>query len=168
MTQSEFRKCLVVNQSGDCWFLYRFIESLRNKLHILYPLHQNATTFESAKKTVGDTMYIYYPGEFNYREICPILTCFCLLFFYYYFSVRKIELVKSKLGMAIAVVATVLFSLSMTFGVCFFFGLTLSLQVCKHSPLSNFYKLIIFNLTGKGDISLFSNISGTWERAGPN
>jgi hypothetical protein len=44
-----------------------------------------------------------------------------------YFSVRKIELVKSKVGMAFSAVVTVLASLSMSIGLCFFFGLTLTL-----------------------------------------
>lgn len=103
--------------------------SLRYKLQKLYPLHQNTSTFSSVNSLYNETIHIHYPGDFNYREICPIATTFCLLFIYYYFSVRKIELVKSKIGMAFAVVTTVLFSLSMTLGVCFFFGLTFSLQV---------------------------------------
>lgn len=52
---------------------------------------------------------------------------FVALFFYVYFSVRKIELIKSKIGMAFSACFTVLSSLAMTVGVCFFFGLTLSL-----------------------------------------
>lgn len=58
----------------------------------------------------------------------PLVVCYIALFLYYYFSVRKIEFMKSKIGMAFTAVATVVCSLSMTLGLCFFFGLTLSLQ----------------------------------------
>lgn len=53
---------------------------------------------------------------------------FFALFLYVYFSVRKIELVKSKIGMAFSASVTVVASLSMSVGLCFFFGLTLSLS----------------------------------------
>lgn len=53
---------------------------------------------------------------------------FLALFLYVYFSVRKIELVKSKIGMAFSACITVVASLSMSVGLCFFFGLTLSLS----------------------------------------
>lgn len=111
-------------------FLFsRFISGLRHKLQTLYPLHQNLNlTTESASKIYNETVYIYYPGEFNYNEFFPVATAFLLLFVYYYFSVRKIELIKSKIVMAFTVVLTVLSSLAMTFGICFFFGLTFSQQ----------------------------------------
>lgn len=50
------------------------------------------------------------------------------MFVYYYFSVRKIDFIKSRFGLAFTAVMTVLGSLAMTMGVCFFFGIGLSLQ----------------------------------------
>lgn len=51
-----------------------------------------------------------------------------MLFLYIYFSVRKIEPVKSKIGIAFSAVITILSCLCMSIGVCFFFGLTVSLN----------------------------------------
>ncbi|KAK4879556.1 hypothetical protein RN001_007702 [Aquatica leii] len=102
-----------------------FVSGLRRKLQTLYPLHQNLTQDASL---YNDTAYVYYPGEFNYNEFFPVATAFFLLFLYYYFSVRKIELINSKIAMAFTVLLTVLTSLGMTLGICFFFGLTFSLQ----------------------------------------
>ena len=53
---------------------------------------------------------------------------FLALFVYVYFSVRKIELIKSKFEVAMCATFTVIASLSMSVGICFFFGLTLSLS----------------------------------------
>lgn len=67
---------------------------------------------------------------------------FFALFFYVYFSVRKIELIKSKVGVAFSATITVISSLSMTVGICFFFGLTLSLSGKEVFP----YLVIIVGL----------------------
>jgi hypothetical protein len=73
-----------------------------------------------------EILHIYYPGQFNVREFIPLTVTYFILFLYMYFSVRKIELVRSKVGMAFSAVVTVLASLSMSVGLCFFFGLTLT------------------------------------------
>lgn len=104
----------------------RFVEGLRKKLYKLYPLYNNDTP--EVIQSNNDTVLIQYPGEINYLEFVPITLAFVILFCYYYFSVRKIEVIRSKLTMTCAVVITVLGSLVMTLGICFFFGLTLSLQ----------------------------------------
>ncbi|GLV41628.1 SREBP cleavage activating protein [Carabus blaptoides fortunei] len=112
-----------------------YITGLKHKLASLYPLHQTNRSAED-NSTAGpsvdeDIMYIYYPGVINYVELVPLSLAFLILFFYIYFSVRKIELIKSKIGMAFAAVVTVLGSLFMSVGLCFFFGLTLSMQQGK-------------------------------------
>lgn len=107
-------------------FSFRFIVGLREKLTALYPLYQNST--KSLASSSNDTVMIKYPGEINYLELVPIFFSFILLFLYYYFSVRKIELIKSKLGMAFTATFTVFCSLTMTMGICFFFGLTLNFE----------------------------------------
>ncbi|XP_018574713.1 sterol regulatory element-binding protein cleavage-activating protein [Anoplophora glabripennis] len=105
-----------------------FIVGLHEKLTTLYPLHQNST---KSPPSSADTVMIKYPGEINYLELVPICVSFILLFLYYYFSVRKIELIKSKLGMAFTATFTVFCSLTMTMGICFFFGLTLNFEEGK-------------------------------------
>ncbi|XP_006568073.1 sterol regulatory element-binding protein cleavage-activating protein isoform X2 [Apis mellifera] len=104
-----------------------FIKGLQYRLKNYYHLHQ----IESENTTnisTDEILHIFYPGEFNYSDFFPLMTTFFVLFFYIYFSVRKIELVKSKVGIAFGATVTVIGSLSMTVGVCFFFGLTLSLS----------------------------------------
>lgn len=87
-------------------------------------------------------MHIYYPGEFNYYEFIPLIVAFILFFIYIYFSVRKIEFVKSKAAMAFSAVITVMLCLCMSVGICFFFGLTLSLQGKEVFP----YLIILIGL----------------------
>lgn len=61
---------------------------------------------------------------------------------YVYFSVRKIEFIKSKFGLAACAVLTIAGSLSMSMGVCFYFGFSLSLQGKEIYP----YLVIIVGL----------------------
>lgn len=99
---------------------------LRRKLEALYPLHQQNVT--NAPENISDIVYIHYPGVVNYIEFVPLTVAFFMLFFYIYFSLRKIEIIKSKVGIAFAAVVTVAGSLSMSLGLCFFFGLPFSMQ----------------------------------------
>lgn len=118
-----------------------FIKGLQHRLKSYYHLHQtqndNATYIP-----MDETLHILYPGEFNYSDFFPLMMTFFALFFYVYFSVRKIELVKSKIGIAFSATVTVIGSLSMTVGICFFFGLTLSLSGKEVFP----YLVIIVGL----------------------
>lgn len=100
-----------------------FLQTLRQKLVQLYPLNQH---IENTRRS--SIMYIYYPGEFNWLEFMPLCAAFILLFVYVYFSVRKIDVIRSRFVLALSAVITVLSSLMMSLGVCFFFGLTISLQ----------------------------------------
>ncbi|CAG9864006.1 unnamed protein product [Phyllotreta striolata] len=107
----------------------QFIEGLKEKLSTVYPLYQDTNRIIESK--LNDTILIEYPEEINYIEVVPLFTAFVLLFLYYYFSVRKIEIIKSKLGMAFTATFTVFCNLTMTMGICFFFGLTLNYEGCK-------------------------------------
>lgn len=105
-------------------FFLRYIESLKQKLLSIYPTQQKLNLTQNSM----EINLIYYPGEFNYYEFVPLCMAFFGLFLYIYFSVRKIEFVKSKVGLAISAVVSVAASLIMSIGFCFFFGLTLSFQ----------------------------------------
>ncbi|XP_063979282.1 sterol regulatory element-binding protein cleavage-activating protein [Diachasmimorpha longicaudata] len=118
----------------------RFIGGLKNRLTTYYSLHQPQKT--ETPQQFDETLHIFYPGEFNYNDSFPLMMTFFALFVYVYFSVRKIELVKSKIGVAFSATVTVISSLSMTVGVCFFFGLTLSLSGKEIFP----YLVIIVGL----------------------
>nr|XP_050850645.1 sterol regulatory element-binding protein cleavage-activating protein [Vespula vulgaris]XP_050850646.1 sterol regulatory element-binding protein cleavage-activating protein [Vespula vulgaris]XP_050850647.1 sterol regulatory element-binding protein cleavage-activating protein [Vespula vulgaris]XP_050850648.1 sterol regulatory element-binding protein cleavage-activating protein [Vespula vulgaris]XP_050850650.1 sterol regulatory element-binding protein cleavage-activating protein [Vespula vulga len=117
-----------------------FIRGLNRRLKSYYRLHQSEDNITDI--VADDALHIFYPGEFNYSDFFPLMMTFLVLLFYIYFSVRKIELIKSKIGMAFSACFTVIASLSMTVGVCFFFGLTLSLSGKEVFP----YLVIIVGL----------------------
>lgn len=101
----------------------KFVNSLNQKLKNMYPLYHNK------QYPVNEATLIYYPGQFNYVELVPLIITFCGLFIYIYFSVRKIEFIKSKLGLATCAVITIGASLAMSMGLCLYFGFSLSLQI---------------------------------------
>lgn len=103
----------------------------------MYPLYQDTPYTD-----VNEVTLIYYPGQFNYHELVPLTITFVGLFLYVYFSVRKIEFIKSKLGLTACAVLTIAGSLSMSMGICFFFGFSLSLQGKEIFP----YLVIIVGL----------------------
>lgn len=121
----------------DTNFCFRYLQSLQKKLRELYPLYQN-----KPYSHVDDITLIYYPGQFNYHELIHLTITFVGLFMYVYFSVRKIEFIKSKFGLAACAVLTIAGSLSMSMGVCFYFGFSLSLQGKEIFP----YLVIIVGL----------------------
>ncbi|XP_028042976.1 sterol regulatory element-binding protein cleavage-activating protein [Bombyx mandarina] len=115
----------------------RFIQSLTKKLQDMYPLYQ-----DKSHVNVDEVTLVYYPGQFNYRELVPLTITFVGLFLYVYFSVRKIEYIRSKLGLAACAVVTIAGSLSMSMGICFYFGFSLSHQGKEIFP----YLIIIVGL----------------------
>jgi WD40 repeat protein len=107
----------------------KFVSGLRFKLQSAYPLHQTLENNSDTDPTIlNNTLIIQYPGEIDFVEFIPITVAFLMLFLYFYFSFSKIELIHSKIGMAFSSVVTVFTSLTMTYGLCFFFGLTLNLD----------------------------------------
>lgn len=115
-----------------------FINSLRQKLYNMYPLHQDPLEKEKLdNETMGDepinqkssVIYVYYPREFNLIELVPLSVAMTILFVYYYFSIRKVEMIRSRLLLALAGVFTVLGSLVMSLGFCCcFFGISIWAQ----------------------------------------
>ncbi|CAO1392652.1 unnamed protein product [Diamesa tonsa] len=105
-----------------------YLSSLQHKLQKLYPLHQNVDPVTVNDDQQSSVMYIYYPGEFNLVEFVPLCAAFGLLFIYIYFSIRKVEMIRSRFVLALSSVLTVIGSLVMSLGLCFFFGLTIWMQ----------------------------------------
>lgn len=103
------------------------LSDLRSRLYSHFPLHSGMqeSSPSNARRTI---VHIYYPERFNYLELIPLAVVYFVLFLYIYFSVRKIEMVKSKLGMAFSAVVTVVASLGMSVGLCTWFGLRFTLQ----------------------------------------
>ncbi|KAI8430672.1 hypothetical protein MSG28_000867 [Choristoneura fumiferana] len=115
----------------------QFINSLTKKLKTMYPLYQ-----DKPYEHTGEVTLVYYPGQFNYHELVPLMITFVGIFLYVYFSVRKIEYIRSKLGLAACATVTIAGSLSMSMGICFYFGFSLSLQGKEIFP----YLVIIVGL----------------------
>ncbi|GAB0092076.1 Sterol regulatory element-binding protein cleavage-activating protein [Sergentomyia squamirostris] len=107
----------------------QFLTTLKEKLTRIYNLHHNNNNNNNNNGHHRESLtYIYYPGEFRVLEVMPLIITFILLFYYVYFSLRKIDLIRSRLLLAFTAVFTVLGSLIMSLGLCFFFGLTISIQ----------------------------------------
>lgn len=106
------------------------MEGLKQKILNAYPLHQSLKENSSVSllDTLNKTVLVFYPEDINYYEFIPLLVSFVVMFVYYYFSVRKVDFIKSRFGLAFTAMMTVLCSLTMTMGICFFFGVSLSLQ----------------------------------------
>ncbi|XP_072316020.1 sterol regulatory element-binding protein cleavage-activating protein isoform X1 [Eucyclogobius newberryi] len=98
-----------------------FLNSLRSRLKQLYP---------SANCSLQDDhmVHVHFKEEIGIAELIPLVTTYIILFAYIYFSTRKIDMVKSKWGLALAAVVTVLSSLLMSVGLCTLFGLTPTLN----------------------------------------
>lgn len=103
-------------------FDQEFITSLHRKLQKIYPLYQQE--YEKEHNT-SSVIYIYYPEEFNLIELVPFSISMTIVFAYVYFSIRKVEMIRSRIVVALAAVVTVLGSLVMSLGFCFFFGISI-------------------------------------------
>ncbi|CAH2281750.1 sterol regulatory element-binding cleavage-activating [Pelobates cultripes] len=99
----------------------RFLSSLRVRLKQLHP-NTNCTLKGE------NIVHVHFKEEIGIAELIPLVTTYFILFAYIYFSTRKIDLVKSKWGLALAAVVTVLSSLLMSVGLCTLFGLTPTLN----------------------------------------
>ncbi|KAF5898299.1 sterol regulatory element-binding protein cleavage-activating protein, partial [Clarias magur] len=99
----------------------RFVGSLRARLKHLHP-SVNCSLRED------HMVHVHFKEEIGIAELIPLVTTYIILFAYIYFSTRKIDMVKSKWGLALAAVVTVLSSLLMSVGLCTLFGLTPTLN----------------------------------------
>lgn len=108
-----------------------FIQSLKQKLLKYYPPpfqdDNQQTDFQRTPERLSLT-YIFYPGEFRVWDFMPLTTAYVVLFAYIYFSVRKLDMIRSRILLAWCATITILGSLIMSLGLCFFFGLTISWQ----------------------------------------
>lgn len=121
----QFALTLMIKQNDR-----EYIQSLKEKLLKHYPPPQltSSNTQQQQQQEKSSITYIFYPGEFKMWEFLPLSIAFVLLFTYVYFSVRKIDVIRSRFLLALCAAITILGSLVMSLGLCFFFGLTISLQ----------------------------------------
>lgn len=95
-----------------------YIDGMRKRLKKMYPLHQDSISEEED----GPALHVYYPGDFHWRQVVPLLALYFVFSSYVYFSARKVESIKSKVGLAFCAVLTLVASLLMSTGLCYFFG----------------------------------------------
>ncbi|KAH8367195.1 hypothetical protein KR084_007635 [Drosophila pseudotakahashii] len=105
-----------------------YLETLKKKLQRHYPPLPLAPSASASVEEPSTITYIFYPGEYRMWELVPYTVAFMLVFAYVYFSVRKIDVFRSRFLLALCSVITTAGSLAMSLGLCFFFGLTISLQ----------------------------------------
>ena len=72
----------------------QFIQSLKSHLYKLYPLYQELNGTANTQERV----HLYFSSKQSYAEWIPFAITIFMLFFYVYFSCKRIEFVKSKLG----------------------------------------------------------------------
>ena len=70
-----------------------------------------------------ERVHLFYSDKIVLMQLMPLAGLYVLVFIYIVFSVRKITLVKSKVGLACVAVATIVFSFVMSLGFCVFFNL---------------------------------------------
>ncbi|XP_076472128.1 sterol regulatory element-binding protein cleavage-activating protein-like [Babylonia areolata] len=108
----------------------KFIEALRQHLEAAFP----ETKLNVNNSEIDSLVHVHFK-DFNYIvEYTPLLVTYFVLLLYIYFSVRKIEMVKSQIGLAVSAVVTVVSSLFMSLSLCFFFGLNPTLNGSEIFP----------------------------------
>ncbi|TDG49175.1 hypothetical protein AWZ03_004475 [Drosophila navojoa] len=120
----QYALTLILNKNDP-----EYLDTLKEKLLRYYPPLNVSPAAAMSPDEEGPTItYIFYPGEFKIWEFLPLSVAFVLVFVYVYFSVRKMDVFRSRVLLALCSVLTTSGSLAMSLGLCFFFGLTISLQ----------------------------------------
>ncbi|XP_062599956.1 sterol regulatory element-binding protein cleavage-activating protein-like [Saccostrea cucullata] len=107
-----------------------FLLALKSRLEDLYP--ETARNVNNSQ--VNTIVHIHYPDSKVFTEHTYLIITYVFLLMYIYFSVRKIEMVKSKWGLALSAVVTVVASLLMSVSFCSLFGLTPTLNGSEIFP----------------------------------
>lgn len=102
------------------------MHSLEDKLRQAYPSHSHNSSAQ--QRDQREIVHVHFQYQHTLAEFVPLGTIYLVLFFYIYFSVRKIELVKSKWAISVSAVLTVVMSLFMSVGLCLWFGLNPTLN----------------------------------------
>ncbi|KAK3733745.1 hypothetical protein RRG08_026859 [Elysia crispata] len=90
--------------------------------------HHPETAHNVNNSEVEDIVHFHFKDTNYFVEYTPLLVTYLLLLLYLYFSVSKIDMVKSKIGLAFSAVVTVVASLMMSVSICTLFGMTPTLN----------------------------------------
>ena len=153
--ENKIASFIEINQSSTIVFTYAitialkkydksFLDELKLKLEKKFNQngHENLDTNNVDSNFTSAESNEHLKNDYNHNNIIanlqytqqsfvyyiPYIVLYFLLFLYIYISVRKIEFVKSKWGLAFAAVSQVIASLLMSVGICSFFGLTPTLN----------------------------------------
>ncbi|KAK3752384.1 hypothetical protein QZH41_008587, partial [Actinostola sp. cb2023] len=107
-----------------------YIAALKKELQKIYPVTVEPSKSNSTEREEEDKVtHIYYKNDGgSLVELGPISLAYFVVFLYLAFSVAKIDMVKSKWGLAFSAVITVVASLVMAGGLSTFFGLVPNLH----------------------------------------
>ncbi|ODM95859.1 Sterol regulatory element-binding protein cleavage-activating protein [Orchesella cincta] len=133
-----------------------FITSLQRKLQRLYSSDGEALVFSNKESSNASGLlqetsiesepermfHVYFPSQSSLFELIPLVATYCAMFLYVYFSMNKIDIVTSKLGMAFSALATVVASLCMSVGLCSLFGMSFEVNARAIYP----YLVIVIGL----------------------
>lgn len=101
-----------------------FVKSLRSYLENVYP--DTASNVNNSE--IDHVVHLHYKDVNIYFEYTHLIVLYLVLLLYIYFSVKKIEMVKSKWGLALSAVVTVVSSLLISVSVCSICGLNTRLN----------------------------------------
>ncbi len=112
---------------------FRFHAALRSHLKTQYPLPTFLSDLNSSSSYYQpeveleeqEVFHIFFPSRSYTTELLPVAATLLALFFYVYYSCRKIELIHSKLGVALAALITATCSILMSLGMS---GLSLNMD----------------------------------------
>ncbi|CAD5215973.1 unnamed protein product [Bursaphelenchus xylophilus] len=85
---------------------------------LIKTLSERFTIIRSHAFDEDTLIHVYYrPGHY-FSDYFPILASYFVCAIYFYYTVKKFEMVKSKVGLAVASFFTVVFTLTTTLGIC--------------------------------------------------
>lgn len=115
-----------------------FVRGLQNHLQKKY----NPPDLQEKWSSDETILHIHYKSVLNFQDISVLGFVYCLLLLYVYFSVSRIEMVKSKWGLALSAILLVSLSPLMAVGVTLLLGVETTLNEGEIFP----YLVIIIGL----------------------
>jgi len=88
----------------------------------------NASQQTTTDGELDEIVHIFYPSQSSVLELIPLVITYLSVFIYVYFSMKKVDMFSSKLGMAFSALATVVASLCMSVGLCYHFGMVIQIN----------------------------------------
>lgn len=115
---SKFREA-IINELSQSYSVSIFTEKEFKSDYIF----MKKTERENLFGVEDERIHLFYSDKVNLLQLLPLAMLYVLVFIYIVISVRKITLVKSKVGLACVAVMTIVFSFVMSLGFCVFFDL---------------------------------------------